>query len=87
MARAVLSRGARQELLRLEWLVADAVGEAINLLERDPEVGYRLRGRLSGIRSFAVGSYRILHVIEDDGRTVRVLAIRHRSATYGVDPR
>jgi mRNA-degrading endonuclease RelE of RelBE toxin-antitoxin system len=34
-----------------------------------------------------VGAYRILYQLTDDGRTVRVAAIRHRAAAYGGDPR
>ncbi|HKZ13726.1 MAG TPA: type II toxin-antitoxin system RelE/ParE family toxin [Solirubrobacterales bacterium] len=87
MARLVLARRARRDLLDLGWLLIDAIEDALGLLERDPFAGHALRGRLRGLRSFRVGAYRILYQVTDEGKTVRVAAIRHRSVSYGTDPR
>jgi len=65
----------------------DAIEDALGSLERDPLAGSQLRGRLRGLYSLRVGSYRILYQLTDQQRTVRVAAIRHRSAAYKVDPR
>jgi mRNA-degrading endonuclease RelE of RelBE toxin-antitoxin system len=43
--------------------------------------GKELVGRLRGLRSARVGSYRILYTIESGGVIVR--AIRHRVVAYG----
>ena len=67
-------------------MLADAILDALGVLERDPEVGHRLRGRLSGLRSYRVGVYRIIYELRGDG-TVRVVAIRHRGDAYESDPR
>ena len=87
MARVVLARSARRELRDLDWPLIDAIEEALGLLERDPHAGHALRGRLRGLRSLRVGAYRIIYQVTDADRTVRVAAIRHRSAAYGKDPR
>lgn len=87
MARLVLARRARRELLELGWSLIDAVEDALGLLEREPEAGHVLRGRLRGLYSLRVGSYRILYQLTDGGQTVRVAAIRHRATAYGTDPR
>ena len=87
MARVVLARRTRREILDLDWQVADAVREALGLLEREPEAGHELRGRLRGLRSLRVGSYRIVYQLVDDGETVRVVAVRHRAVAYRTDPR
>lgn len=87
MARLVLAWRARGELLELGWPLIDAIEDALGLLERDPQAGHALRGRLRGMYSLRVGSYRILYQLTDGGRTVRVAAIRHRSVAYGSDPR
>jgi mRNA interferase RelE/StbE len=87
VARVVLARRPRTELLALDWPLIDAAEEAIALLMREPEAGYPLRGRLSGLRSLRVGSYRILYQLADTGKTVRVIAVRHRSVAYRSDPR
>ncbi len=86
MAAVVLSRAARRELLALDWVLADAVVEALGMLERGTESGHELRGRLRGLRSLRVGSYRVIYQLSADGATVRVAAIRHRSVAYESDP-
>ena len=87
MARVVLARRARGELLELNWPLIDAIEGALSLLEREPAAGHVLRGRLRGLRSLRVGSYRIIYQLAEAERTVRVVAIRHRSIAYRSDPR
>jgi mRNA interferase RelE/StbE len=85
VTRVVLARAARNALLELDWTLIDAVEEALGLLEREPDSGYELRGRLSGLRSLRVGSYRIIYQLVDAHQTVRVVAILHRSVAYRSD--
>jgi mRNA interferase RelE/StbE len=87
LARVVLARRARSELLELNWPLIDAIREALGLLEREPLVGHILRGRLRGLRSLRVGTFRIIYQLTEDEKMVRVVAIRHRSVAYGRDPR
>lgn len=87
MARVVLARSARAALLELDWPLIDAVEGALGLLEREPTSGYELRGRLRGLRSLRVGSYRIVYQLVDSDQTARVVAILHRSIAYRSDPR
>jgi mRNA interferase RelE/StbE len=87
LAKVVLARSAHRGLLELEWPLIDAVAVALASLERDPGAGHELRGRLRGLRSLRVGSYRIVYQLADEGRTVRVASIRHRAVAYLVDPR
>ena len=70
----------------LDHLVAEAVLDALGELERDPLIGHALRGRLTGLRSYRVGVYRIIHQLRDES-TVRVVAIRHRGDAYTSGPR
>jgi len=86
VARVVLARRARGELLELSWPLIDAVQDALGLLERDPSAGHVLRGRLRGLHSLRVGTYRIIYQLAEAERTVRVVAIRHRSIAYRSDP-
>jgi mRNA interferase RelE/StbE len=87
VARVVLARRARGELLELNWPLIDAIREALGLLERDPLAGHLLRGRLTGLRSLRVGTFSIIYQLADAEQTVRVVAIRHRSVAYRNDPR
>lgn len=87
MARLVLARRACAELLALDWPLIDAAEDALGLLQREPRAGYPLHGRLRGLYSLRVGSYRIIYQLSHDDKTVRVITIRHRSVVYGNDPR
>ena len=87
MARVVLARRARGDLLDLDWPLIDAISDALGMLERDPFAGHLLRGRLKGLYSLRVGAYRVIYQVTDSGSTVRIAAIRHRSVAYGNDPR
>lgn len=86
MARVVLARSARDSLASLDFLLADAILDALGEIERDPQLDHRLRGRLQGLRFDRVGVYRIIYELRD-AKTVRVVAIRHRDHAYGSDPR
>lgn len=77
----------RSQILALDWPLIDAVQEALALLQREPNAGYALRGRLRGLHSLRVGSYRIIYQLAEDEKTVRVAAIRHRSVACDSDPR
>ncbi|MEX2195321.1 MAG: type II toxin-antitoxin system RelE/ParE family toxin [Thermoleophilaceae bacterium] len=87
MARVVLARRARRELLELDWPLIDAIENALGLLGRAPHEGRPLRGRLRGLRSLHAGAYRVIYQVTDADQTVRVAAIRHRSIAYRSDPR
>ena len=87
MARVVTARRARGELVELNWPLIDAVQDALGLLERDPLAGHVLRGRLNGLRSLRVGTYRVIYQLAEVEHTVRVVAIRHRAIAYRSDPR
>jgi mRNA interferase RelE/StbE len=80
VARVVLARRARLELLGLDWPLIDAIEDVLARLEREPSAGHALRGRLRGLRSLRVGAYRVIYQVTDEGGTVRVAAIRHRSS-------
>lgn len=83
----MLARRARRELLELHWPLIDAVEDALSVLENDPLAGHALHGRLRGLRSLRVGSFRVIYQLTEREQTVRVAAIRHRSTAYSSDPR
>ena len=87
MAKVALARRVRQELLELDWPLIDAIENALGLLERTPDSGHALRGRLRGLRSLRMCAYRIIYQLSENDQTVRVAAIRHRSIAYRTDPR
>jgi len=75
------TRRAREQLEELPNVVRKAVLETLALIQLESEaMGKRLVGRLEGLRSARVGSYRVLYTIEPSGIIVR--SIRHRGVAY-----
>jgi mRNA-degrading endonuclease RelE of RelBE toxin-antitoxin system len=64
--------------------VALAVLEFINgpLLENPHRVGEPLRAQLAPAYSARRGTYRVLYLIVEENRTVRVTAVAHRGVAY-----
>lgn len=85
MARVSLTRQATRQFEELPARLREPVLNALTELEIDPEAaGKPLLGRLKGLWSARVGSYRIIYSIEGSGRSpkVTVRAIRHRATAY-----
>lgn len=86
MPDLVLTGRAEEDLKTLPAAVQSAIVETLTLVEADPRsAGKALRGRLSGLWSCRVGSYRILYTVEGARRAkmrVIVRAISHRGTAY-----
>lgn len=85
MARVQLTRQASRHFDALPQDLQEPVLNALTDLEIDSEAaGKPLLGRLKGLWSARVGSYRVIYSIEGSRRspTVIVRAIKHRSAAY-----
>ncbi len=80
-----LTRRAQDDLTGLPPLVREAVLSTLDALRLDPYAGKELVGKLRGLWSARVGSYRVLYTLkgrEHAGRVV-VRSIRHRGTAYG----
>jgi mRNA interferase RelE/StbE len=75
---------SRRALARLPEKVATAAVEFIygSLAETPRRVGKSLQFGLAGLHSARRGDYRVIYRIDDDVRTVTVMAIEHRSDVY-----
>lgn len=85
MARVSLTRQATRHFEELPARLREPVLNALTELEIDPEAaGKPLLGRLNGLWSARVGSYRLIYSIEGSGRSPKVIvrAIKHRSIAY-----
>ena len=80
----IVSSARRHLIEDLPEAVAAAVFEFITgpLLESPHRVGKRLRPPLADRHSARRGTYRILYRVDDEARTVTVLAIGHRGDIY-----
>lgn len=78
-----LTAPARRQLDRLPISVAAAVVETLGAIAGNPRrLGKPLRFELEGHWSARRGPYRIVYRIDDDARTVSVVAIAHRADVY-----
>ena len=75
-ARAQLKDLSRDASLRRRLL------NALEGLAKTPLAGKPLKGPLQGVRSYRVGTYRILYEVFRDRLVVYVLDIRHRGDVY-----
>lgn len=75
---------AQRDVRRLPEKVAAAVVEFIYgpLAENPHRLGRRLRFDLEGDHAARRGDYRVIYRIDDAAKTVRVVAIDHRSDVY-----
>ncbi len=75
---------SRRALARLPEKVATAAVEFIygSLAETPRRVGRPLQLGLAGLRSARRGDYRVIYRIDEELRTVTVMAIEHRSDVY-----
>lgn len=75
---------SRRSLARLPEKVATAAVEFIygSLADSPRRVGKPLQFGLAGLHSARRGDYRVIYRIDDDLRTVTVMAIEHRSDVY-----
>jgi mRNA interferase RelE/StbE len=80
----VWTSSALRALDRLPEKIANAVVEFAygGLAENPHRVGHPLRFELEGRHSARRGDFRIVYDIDDDQRTVTVLAVDHRSDIY-----
>lgn len=74
---------ARRQIERLPTAVAAAVIETLGAIASNPRRrGKPLRFELDGCWSARRGPYRIVYRIDDETRTVSVLAVAHRADVY-----
>lgn len=81
--RLVVAGPAARNLEQLPARYANAVIEALGAIAANPQrLGKPLRFALSGRWSARRGPYRINYSVDDETRTVTVLAIAHRADVY-----
>lgn len=81
--RLVVAGPAARDLERLPAKYAAAVVEAFKAIAANPRrLGKALRFELEGRYSARRGPYRIIYAIDEETRTVTILALAHRADVY-----
>jgi mRNA-degrading endonuclease RelE of RelBE toxin-antitoxin system len=74
---------ARRQIDRLPISVAAAVIETFDVIASNPRrLGKPLRFELEGYLSARRGPYRIVYRVDDATRSIKVVAVAHRSDIY-----
>jgi mRNA interferase RelE/StbE len=73
---------AEKEIHQLHSPIAERIRRAIERLQQNPYIGKSLAGRLQGHRSWRVGDYRIVYLIEDAPKQLFVLHVGSRGSAY-----
>jgi mRNA interferase RelE/StbE len=78
-----VGRAAQKDIKSLDQSVRGRVIQALRLLASEPRppgcrklVGSHYRWRIR------VGDYRLIYTVDDTGRVVEIIAVRHRSKAY-----
>jgi len=79
----IVARGAERDLNKLDRPVLNRIVPVIDNLSQDPRPpgSRKLVNEMNKWR-VRVGDWHVLYEIDDDARTVRVIAVRHRSKAY-----
>jgi len=80
-----LTNQARKELAKIQkgnLKAAQAISNALNQLEYDPDAGEFLHGDLKGRRKLRAGNYRIVYSIEKKNLIILIFRIAHRKEAY-----
>lgn len=79
---------ARRQIDRLPISVAAAVIETLDAIATNPQrLGKPLRFELEGCHSARRGPYRIIYRIDNSTRSIKILAVAHRTDAYLPDRR
>ena len=83
MYRLRLARSAQRDLDQLDGILWERIQDALLRLRDEPRPhGCRkLRGGEATYR-VRVGDYRVVYIVDDDIRTVRVIRVKHRREAY-----
>lgn len=81
--RLIVAGPAARDIQRLPEKYATAIVEALAHIAENPRrLGKPLRLELDGRWSARRGPYRIISTLDDDERTIQVVAVAHRADVY-----
>jgi mRNA interferase RelE/StbE len=85
MYQVVLTKQAEKsfnQLMKSNPKMGTRVGNAIDELSQNPEIGIALRGDLKGLFKHRIGTYRVIYEIVKSKLVITVIDIGHRKEVY-----
>ena len=82
MYKIILEKKPEDFFRKLGKKEQERITKKFNKLERNPELGKPLIGKLSGLWSLRIGDYRALYQIRNNEFIILVLKLSHRKNIY-----
>lgn len=80
--KVIITPKATKQYERLPKRAQKKIKKKFSLLENDTQIGKKLSGDLSELRSLRAWSYRIIYYINEDQKALFVTSITHRQGAY-----
>lgn len=82
MYRLRISPEAKGQLKKAKQLYKAALTSVMEELKEDPFIGKPLTRELTGRFTFKVGPYRIVYLVNNKDKIIKILTFGHRSTVY-----
>lgn len=82
MFKLLISSKAQKKIKLLKKLHQEAILLALTEIKENPFIGKPLTRELTGRFSFRVGVYRIIYMVDQEDKIIRVLDAGHRANVY-----
>lgn len=77
-----ISKPAKKSLERIPFPWKLRIKEAVDELKGTPYIGEKMWGKLKGKRKIRIWPYRIIYVVYEKERMIKILRIAHRQGVY-----
>jgi len=82
--RIDVPKSAKKSLAKIPLPWCLRIKQAIDRLEYEPYLGDKMQGKYSDRRKIRVWPYRIIYLVREDSKIIRIMEIKHRgSVSYG----
>lgn len=82
MVEITFSKEASKFFLKLKQSDRNKISKAFNKLEKNPLMGEKLKGKLSGRFKFYAWPYRIIYKFFEKEKLIEIVTIGHRQGVY-----
>lgn len=78
----ILPKKANKEISKLPLRIQNKIDEAFDKIKRNPNLGVKLHGELTGYYKFRVGDYRIVYEFNKELSVLEIIKVEHRQGVY-----
>jgi len=78
----LVRRTAEKNLYKIQFFWREKIERAIDILERDPFYGEKMKGKLKERRKIKIWPYRIIYRVLEKEKIIFIESVRHRGSAY-----